>query len=145
MPCDPAAQPVPRILVADDDAEMRSLLVQALRDEGYEVREASDGFQALLGAGLGRTEEIQGVDLIVTDLRMPGLTGTELLAGLRSMGWEMPVVLISAFLDERTAREALRHPAVQVLSKPFSLAALREAVHRAVPTRRPPWQAPNRR
>jgi len=122
-----------RVLVADDDEEMRALLAQTLRDDGYEVREAADGFDALLAAGLGRGEEIGGVDLIVTDLRMPGLTGAELLAGLRALSWDVPVVLISAFLDEETARLALRHTAVQVLSKPFSLVALRAAVHRAAP------------
>lgn len=124
-----------RVLIADDDDEMRALLAQALRDDGYEVREAADGFQALLGIGLGQSDELAGVDLIITDLRMPGLTGAELLAGLRALSWNVPLLLISAFLDEETARDALQNGAVAVLSKPFSLAELRAAVHRAAPPR----------
>lgn len=125
-----------RVLVADDDDEMRALLAQTLRDDGYEVVESDNGARALLALSLDRNGEgPRGVDLVVTDLRMPGATGLEILVGLRALDWPVPVVLITAFLDEEVEAAARRLGVAAVLSKPFSLTELREAVHRAAPPR----------
>ncbi len=128
FPCAPQTATRPaRILLAEDDQEMRRLLAWTLRQEGYEVVEAENGFKLLdrlepsfLDARLfGRILEF---DLIISDLRMPGLTGTEVMAGLRAFDMHTPVVLITAFGDEEIRAEARELGITAVIDKPFDLA-----------------------
>ena len=118
-----------RILLAEDDAEMRSMLSTALRSDGYEVVEASSGSDLLeeISMLLFRGEAIPA-DLIVSDERMPGLLGSEVLAGLRRARWPTPFVLITGFGDDDTHREAFRLGASAVFDKPFDLDELRRTV-----------------
>ncbi|WP_224369125.1 response regulator [Hyalangium versicolor] len=118
-----------RILLAEDQPQMRSLLRGALRRDGYEVIEAEDGPSLLraLVSGL-LAEQSRAPDLIITDVRMPGFTGLEVLARLRSEEWNTPVILITAFGDEALHAEAARLGANRVLDKPFELEDLRGAV-----------------
>jgi DNA-binding response OmpR family regulator len=139
-----------RILLAEDDRELRCLLATELRKEGFTVEEAGSGFDLLelLGESTVRN---QTFDLIVTDIRMPGLTGLSLVEGLRNgitPGTSgTPVILITAFGDEETHAEANRLGAA-IFDKPFDLDAFRAcAVSMAggSPTPEPPagqrWEA----
>ncbi|RKH16015.1 response regulator [Corallococcus sp. CA047B] len=123
----------PRILVADDQLEMRTLIRKMLVRRGYEVVEASDGpdLVRVLIDGL-TADESRAPDLIITDVRMPGFTGLEVLARLRREQWNTPVILITAFGDAKLHGEAQRLGAAYVLDKPFELDELRDAVEAAL-------------
>ena len=128
--------PPRRVLVAEADAEMRSLLVAELRRDGYEVLEAGDGAEAaaLLARLRGRPDEAP--ELIVTDICMPTQTGIELLAELRKTEWRAPVILITAFGDSEIHERARQFGAVAVFDKPFDLDDLRTAILNFLPERR---------
>jgi two-component system response regulator HydG len=102
-----------RILVVDDHTEMVRLLAEELGEAGYEVIEASGGAQAL---ELARRRE---PDLAITDLRMAGVDGLDVLAGLLEIDPEMPVVIMTAFGSIDTAVDAMRRGAWTYLTKPF--------------------------
>jgi len=137
----PAARPDPsprrpRVAVAEDNLEMRRLIAGMLRGDGYEVVEAGDGselisrLESLSGAtGPARTT----VELIVSDLRMPGLSGMDVLGAIRDGAGRTPFILITAFGDEQTHRAANELGAAAVLDKPFDLDVLRALVHESVP------------
>ena len=131
----PRPQPgrAPRILLADDQPEMRTLIRKMLVRRGCEVVEAEDGpgLVRILIEGL-TAEESRAPDLIITDVRMPGFTGLEVLARLRREQWTTPVILITAFGDAQLHRDALRLGAACVLNKPFELEELRGAVEAAL-------------
>jgi two-component system, response regulator, stage 0 sporulation protein F len=132
-PAELVNEPVPRlrhVLVAEDHLEMRWLLVSLLQSEGHQVVEASDGLKAL--AALLRRPGKPEIDLLVTDLRMPGCSGLDLLAFVRLERPEMPVVLITAFGDSATHLDARRLGAAAVLDKPFDLHAFRDVVRALV-------------
>jgi CheY-like chemotaxis protein len=125
---------VPRLVVAEDDAELRRLIAAKLRKIGYEVVEVPSGerlAQHLLAEG-GLAE----ADLILSDIRMPGLSGLDLLAYLHTRGAFPPVVLITAFGDWRTHEEAARLGATAVFDKPLDLDDLATWVRGAVPLSR---------
>lgn len=111
-----------RVLLAEDDLEMRRLLAAALRREGYDVLEARDGDHVL---EVLADDELRGrrspPDLIVSDIRMPRRSGLEVLAGIRREGWRTPVLLISAFADGEALNSAYRLGADVVLEKPFDI------------------------
>lgn len=121
----------PLILLAEDDADMRQLIRRALRTERCEVLEASDGIQLvrlLLTRVLARDPARTPVDLIISDVRMPGANGLDVIAALRHQDASTPVILITAFGDPETHREAYELGAVMVLNKPFELDDLRVIV-----------------
>ncbi len=124
-----------RLLVVEDDTEMRRLLAATLRRDGYRVIEAPDGDAAfdLLWAGVVNGDAASLPDLVVSDIRLPVFTGLELLESLGVASRRVPVILITAFPDEATRAEALRLGAACLLEKPFSLAALRAAIGLALP------------
>jgi DNA-binding NtrC family response regulator len=132
----------PRILLAEDDDEMRRLLSATLSRDGFEVIEAKDGNDLirLIGDQLLEGKGDPGVDLIVSDIRMPGLTGMNVLAGLRKVDWATPVLLITAFGDKETHQEARRLGAAGVFDKPFDLDDFRTAVVNIIGDRRNPSQ-----
>nr|WP_323383283.1 response regulator [Myxococcus dinghuensis] len=122
------------MLVAEDQPEMRALLRRALRRRGYEVVEAEDGpglVQAIIDGLLA--DQTQVPDLIVTDVRMPGYSGLEVVARLRREGWTTPVILITAFGDAQVHREAEQLGAARVLDKPFAMEDLCDAAEALVP------------
>lgn len=121
-----------RVLVAEDDPEMRSLIVQELQQSGFDVVSAADGLDALNSfrhalAG----EPSSAFDVVVADLRMPGLTGMDLLAALQRTYSAPPFILITAFGSVETHAEALRLGAWTVLDKPFCLDQLQAAIRNA--------------
>jgi two-component system response regulator AtoC len=122
-----------RVLVADDDAAMRYLLTLVLHERGYEVYCVSSGTEMLdrlsdRGAhGLRRNR----FDLIVTDVRMPGASGLDVVDQLRRDGDSTPVIAVTAFPHDATQSRA-RRLAIRLLAKPFDLDTLRQAVDLAL-------------
>jgi two-component system response regulator AtoC len=122
QPENPVEFPV-RILVAEDDAEMRELLDRVLTEEGYEVLTARDGHEAVLRIDEG------DFDLVLSDVRMPGPDGMEVLRRAMARRLHQPVVLMTAFGSISSAVDAMRAGAFHYLTKPFSLDDLLEIVH----------------
>jgi DNA-binding response OmpR family regulator len=119
-----------RVIVAEDDREMRRLVAATLIRDGYVVEEAPDGPKLLILV----IEADPPVDIVVSDHRMPVSSGLQVLAALRDAGWSLPFVLLSAFGDEDMRTEATKLDAI-FLAKPFELEALRIIVRAAL--RRP--------
>lgn len=112
----------PRILVAEDDPEMRRLLTWRLSNAGFETVECSDGWQLLdhLGNPV-LSGEPDDYDLIVSDIRMPGVTGLEVLEGIHEAEWFVPMILITAFGNEEVHRRAKELGAAGMFDKPFDI------------------------
>ncbi len=113
----------PKVLVAEDQPAMRQLLSSSLRAVGYDVIELPDGaslWSELRGV-LDDLDSPRDPDLVISDIRMPGLDGLEVLARLRATDWATPVILITAFGTDETIREARRLGATLVLNKPFDI------------------------
>src|SRR5881394_3385392 len=102
-----------RILVIDDEAAIRDSLRMTLEYEGYDFIGAATGQEGLALA------ERESPDLVLLDVKMPGMDGLEVLGRLRSMSETMPVVMISAHGTPSTAVEAIRKGATDFLEKPF--------------------------
>jgi DNA-binding response OmpR family regulator len=116
------AHATPRLLLAEDDAEMRCLLSRALRRSGFDVTELRDGRETLsLLVHCATQAPEQLPHLLISDVRMPGCTGLEVLAQLRRVHAGLPVILITSFGDEETHEEARRLGAAQVIDKPFDV------------------------
>jgi two-component system, NtrC family, response regulator HydG len=116
----------PRILIVDDDPGQRSLLNSFLRSQHFETMTADSGEDAL---GLLRTGKF---DLMISDVRMSGLSGLETLRRARKDHATLPVLLVTAFTDVRDAVAAMRDGAVNYLAKPIDLDELLASVHAAV-------------
>ena len=119
-----------RILVVDDDQEMRSLLRRSLEFDGHHVTERDRGTQVL------KTLKESGFDLVILDNRMPGLNGLDLLPMLRREFPRVPVLLVTAFGGRQVASSALRLGASSYLEKPFRLGQLRDAIATLIPGQR---------
>jgi CheY-like chemotaxis protein len=131
-----ASSPRRSVLVAEDDPDMRRLLVTLLRMTGYRVVEATDGADLL--ARLDPADDgsrPEPVDVIVSDVEMPQLSGLDLLAALRCSCWTTPVVLVTAFGDDDIRAEARALGAAALLDKPLDPEALRDAVAMAIASR----------
>jgi two-component system response regulator PilR (NtrC family) len=115
-----------KILVVDDEKSMREVLTIMLRKEGYQTGEATSGEEAL--AMLGD----DGFDLMLTDLRMPGMGGLELLARAKQVRSELVVVTMTAFASLESAVEALRHGAFDYITKPFRVQEITASIKRAL-------------
>lgn len=135
----PEVHPTPRrapyVLIAEDDYAFRRLLAAAFRRWGYGVLEAKDGLElgALLESQLFDQARAPVIDLVVSDIRMPGRSGLYALAELRERNWTTPVVLMSAFGDAAAHAEALRLGA-HLIDKPFALERLHALVGELEPS-----------
>jgi len=89
---------LPRVIVAEDDPDLRAVIVTALRGMGYEPVEARSGAELLdqLSDALLSGDPSRGPDLVISDVRMPGLTGLGILTGLRQASWSRPFILMTA-------------------------------------------------
>lgn len=127
-PFEPAEQtsPGPHIVVAEDDSHLRSLLSRRLRKLGYLVTECSNGVDLLheLGDIFDDHSKKADVDLVISDIRMPGLLGLEVLEGLQESDARIPFILITAFGSDDTHAEAMRLGANMVFDKPFDVDTL---------------------
>jgi two-component system response regulator AtoC len=104
-----------RILVADDEQEIRSMLVQLLNDEGYTAVGVATGTKAL------ERLENESFDIILLDIMMPDFTGLEILERLRANGDEIPVIMITASHTSSNAIRAMQMGAYDYLTKPFDI------------------------
>jgi DNA-binding NtrC family response regulator len=115
-----------RILVVDDQEMMRDSLAATLVREGHEVVAASDG-----PAAINKLQQ-QKVELVITDLKMPKMTGLELLSEARKIRPDVPVVLMTAFATIQTAVEAMKLGAYDYIQKPFEADEIKLLVDRTL-------------
>ncbi len=120
------SDPVARILIIEDDEEMRSLLEDFLKGEGYEAESALNGFEGL------RKLAQDTFDLVLTDVRMPGLTGLEVLSAIKRVQPEVPVMVITAFGSEEIHHRSLERGASGYLEKPIRFLELKALISRLV-------------
>jgi CheY-like chemotaxis protein len=113
-----------RVLIADDDDELREHLASRLEGHGYQTFEAASGHEVIEWLTVSRDLRLIAPDIIVLDVRMPGHTGVRLLTELRRAGWHLPVVLMTALVDDEVRDAAVVWGAAAVLQKPFSTEAL---------------------
>jgi two-component system, NtrC family, response regulator AtoC len=116
----------PRILIVDDEATIRSSLQESLLSEGYDVDVAEAGEEALARC------HTTPFDLIVTDLRLPGVSGLEILQALRNQGNGTPVIMMTAYGDVDTAVSSMRLGAYDFIPKPFKLGTIKKQVRAAL-------------
>src|SRR5262245_60475878 len=119
----------PRILVVDDERSMRELLAIVLRREGYEVLLAESGKSAIA------TLEKESVDILISDIKMPDLSGVEVLRAAKRVDQDILGIMITAFASTETAVEAMRLGACDYLSKPFDVDLLRMKVREKIENR----------
>ena len=119
----------PTILVIDDDTSLRRVLEYNLQEEGYAVLTAADGT-----AGMALFAEAQP-ELVITDLKMPGMSGFEVLAAVKAQSAETPVIVITAFGAVETAVEAMKGGAYDYITKPFNRDELKLLVRNALKLR----------
>lgn len=115
-----------RVLIADDEKNMRWVLSQALEAEGYEVFEAADGKDALTAVAEHEPE------VVILDHKMPAPDGMEVLRRLRSKGHRFPVIMLTAHGNVQTAVEAMKAGANEYLTKPFDLDELKLSIEKAL-------------
>ena len=121
------------VLVVDDEPDMEALFRQQFRRDvragRFDLAFAAGGAQALdeIGAARGRD-----IILLLSDINMPGMTGLELLRRARALRPELPVIMVTAYGDERTRQLALEGGAEGLLPKPIDFAALRAEVDRCL-------------
>ena len=106
----------PTVLVVDDERAIRELVAALLEDEGYLVRRARDGLEAL------NLVEGNRIDLVLSDVRMPRLDGAALARRIRQRGYDLPVILMSAVYADVDV------PGVQFVPKPFEVTRLFSAI-----------------
>ncbi|MDD9939985.1 MAG: response regulator [Myxococcales bacterium] len=111
----------------EDDEQVRGLAARSLRARGYRVVEASDGQDAL-----SHLSDLDAIDLLITDIVMPGIGGSEVAKRLRATKPTLPVLFVSGYADEVMARGGVAARGEFFLAKPFSLGALRRAVEDAL-------------
>lgn len=129
----------PRVLLAEDDDDLRQLLTQRLEEHGAEVVACAHGLQLVDELERRRTATTrEPVDLVITDIRMPGVTGMEILAGLEALCDRCPVILMTAFGDNETHAAAKRLRASAVFDKPFDVDRLIECIDQILGNREPP-------
>ena len=117
---------MPSILVVDDEPNYLIILSELLRDEGFEVFTAPGGAE-----GLGIVNEVD-LDLVITDMQMPGMDGLQLLEKIKERNSHLPVIMITAFAEVEKAVAAMQAGAFNYLSKPFSNDELLVNVNKAV-------------
>ena len=126
----------PRILLAEDDGEMRTMLTQILGKAGYHVVECGHGWELLdhLGSFIIPDEyPKKHYDLIISDIRMPGISGLSILQGMYETKHAPPIILITAFGDDKTHMEAERYGAAGLFDKPFDIDDLMAKVREILP------------
>jgi DNA-binding NtrC family response regulator len=118
-----------RILIIEDDDEMRSLLKDFIEEEGYEADSVEKGTYAI------RKLMTDPFDLIITDIRMPGYSGLEILPELKRLQPRIPIIVITAFGSEEVYRKALSRGANAYLEKPIQFYKLKELIQEIISTK----------
>jgi DNA-binding NtrC family response regulator len=115
-----------RVLIVEDEELMRELLTKILADENYRIYQASSGEAAL------KLLQDQAFDLVLTDLRLKGMNGLQLLAEVRTLDPEIVVIVMTAYASVETAVEAMRTGAYDYITKPFINEEIRVMLRRAL-------------
>ncbi len=123
-----------RILIVDDEASIRDGLVDVLTEEGYDATGLADGTEAI--GAISRSS----YDVVVTDLRIPGSDGLEVLRRVRDLSPQALVLLITAYASVETAVEALRNGAHDYILKPLIVEDVLSKIHRLFEYRRLAWE-----
>jgi DNA-binding NtrC family response regulator len=121
---------MPRILIVEDEAKMRRLLELNLGEDGFTTVSAGDA-----ETGLKLLRE-NSVDLVVTDLKLPGMDGLEFLQAIKRQNAALPVVVMTAFGSVETAVEAMKAGASDYVLKPFPLTEMRMVIHKELDVRK---------
>lgn len=108
-----------RLLIIEDDEGMRELLEDSLVEEGVEVDSAADGSEAF------RKLAKESFDLVITDIRMPGLTGLDILPGIKKLQPEAFIIVMTAFGSEEVRRKSFNRGAAAYLEKPILIHRLK--------------------
>src|SRR5207248_2732527 len=116
--------PMAKVLVVDDEANLRKVLAAMLRRDGFDVTVAADGDQ-----GLAEFQK-NGADIVVTDLVMPKLGGLELLRAVNNLDPEVPVIIITAHGTVDSAVEAIKLGAFDYITKPFDQTELSQVIQK---------------
>jgi two-component system, NtrC family, response regulator PilR len=125
----PADRRAPRILVVDDERSMRELLAIVLKREGYDVLLAENGREAVQALERG------SVDLLISDIKMPDMSGVDVLRAAKQVDQDILGIMITAFASTETAVEAMRLGACDYLSKPFDIDLLKMKVREKIENR----------
>ncbi|MFA5700629.1 MAG: sigma-54 dependent transcriptional regulator [Desulfuromonas sp.] len=115
-----------RILVVDDEAVIREALRRILESDGHEATCVSSGH-----AALEKVQE-QSFDLVITDLKMPGMNGIEVLKSIKVLQPKVPIIIITGYATVETAVDAIKQGAFDYLSKPFTPKQVKELAQRAL-------------
>lgn len=124
----PEPRPAPagksrHVLVVEDDPHVRELLCQSLRDEGYPCRSASNANEALQ-----LLRSAQAIDLLLSDVGLPGMNGRQLAEIARTLRPQLPVLFITGYAETAMTREGFLAPGMQLICKPFELKQLQAQV-----------------
>jgi two-component system response regulator PilR (NtrC family) len=115
-----------KILVVDDDASIRNMLAIVLKSEGYKVTVADSSESAL------KEMKNQAFELVISDIKMPGISGIELLKKVKMIDTEVPVIMITAFASANDAVEAMKLGAEDYVTKPFNLDELKLIIQKSL-------------
>jgi CheY-like chemotaxis protein len=128
-----------RVVLAEDDTEVRLLLAHALRKDGHVVIEVASGHELIDMLCVLALDPFEGgmPDVVVSDIRMPGKSGLDVLEALHAVSWRTPFVLTTAFGDAATHARARAMGAFAVFDKPFDIDDLRTVVLNAGKLPRP--------
>jgi CheY-like chemotaxis protein len=128
-----ARERAPRVVVAEDDDDMRAVMCELIAGLGVEVAAASSG-----GDLVRLLTDDRPVDLLVTDVRMPWMTGYNVAVSVRSSGLQLPIIIVTAFPDDLLADRVGRLGSAVLLAKPFRPEELLSLVR----ARLPAWNVP---
>lgn len=124
---------MPRILIADDEESMRTLVARAIAMDGHEIVTAQDGAEALEIV----TREGGAFDLLLTDIKMPVMDGIALALAVARDYPKLTILLMTGFADQRERASGLDAIVHDVITKPFAVADIRTAVADALAARKP--------
>ena len=124
---------MPRVLIADDEDSMRTLVARAIAMDGHQTVTAQDGAEALEIL----THEDGAFDLLLTDIQMPVMDGIALALSAARDFPDLTILLMTGFADQRERASNLNAIAHDVITKPFSVADIRTAVADALASRKP--------
>ncbi|HEY2510321.1 MAG TPA: response regulator [Polyangiaceae bacterium] len=141
LPSSLALVPPARVLLAEDDPELRQMVGSALRADGYDVIEVKDGGRLLVQIGTAYLDRdpTGAFDLLISDVRMPICNGVQILEGLRQARWDTPAIVMTAFGDDAT-RARIESLGAAYFDKPFDLDDLRTAVVYMLQRKRAPYR-----
>ncbi|UCH92474.1 MAG: sigma-54-dependent Fis family transcriptional regulator [Candidatus Aminicenantes bacterium] len=115
-----------KILVVDDDLSIRNMLSIVLKTSGYEVTTVDSGESAL------KRLNTESFDLVISDIKMPGISGIELLKKIKTINPEIPMIMITAFASANDAVEAMKRGAEDYITKPFNLDELKLIIEKSL-------------